>query len=170
MKPPSGWRALALGAVVATAFAPGCGGGAGGDLEPAPLTVAKPTTQSGDQQSGPVNAALGEVLRVLVTPDGVPESGATVAWSAAQGSVSPASDPTSSDGISSTTWTVGPSAGAQTAQAEVAGATDRPSASAPPQPRRNRRSPRLLRRRHLRRRLSPSPRRPSRVAMVRPGR
>lgn len=134
-------RALAIGiAVVAGSGGGACGGSAGGDLGPPPLVLAKAPTKNGDQQSGPAGVALTDELRVVVTRDGVPEAGVSVDWSATQGSVSPVSAPTGSDGISAATWTLGPVAGAQAGQAEVAGATGSPvgftatAVEAPPVP------------------------------------
>jgi plastocyanin len=126
MKTAYVWWVLAVAIAPLTGAAAGCGGGSGEDLGPGPLTVAKPTTQSGDQQSGPVNSVLDQALRVVVTRDGVPESGVSVAWSAGQGSVSPSPAPTNSDGVSATTWTLGSTTGAQMAQAEVVGAVGSP--------------------------------------------
>ncbi len=120
--------ALTLGISIVAWGAGACGGGDGGDVGPPPLVLAKAPTESGDQQSGLAGAALDQDLRVVVTRDGVAEAGVTVAWSAGQGSVSPASAVTGSDGISVTTWTLGQTVGAQTAQATVAGATGSPVA------------------------------------------
>jgi copper binding plastocyanin/azurin family protein len=61
-----------------------------------------------------------------VTQNGAPQSGVTVNWSTANGSLAPTSGPTGGDGIAASTWTLGPTAGAQTAQAAVVGATGSP--------------------------------------------
>ena len=58
-------------------------------------------------------------LQVVVTEDGSPLSGATVAWStaAAGGSLNPASSVTGAEGVASTMWSLGTVAGPQSAAA-----------------------------------------------------
>jgi len=65
---------------------------------------------------------------VLVTVDGAAQQGRTVAWAAAGtgASVNPASSTTGSDGIATTSWTLGQSAGMQSATASLSGATGSP--------------------------------------------
>jgi hypothetical protein len=77
---------------------------------------------SGDHQSGPAGEALPIelVVRVRNAP-GPPLSGVTVSWEADQGSASPSSSQTASNGRASTTWTLGSSPGSQTLRARVAG-------------------------------------------------
>ena len=122
----SAWgnTALALG-VVATLVG-GCGDGGDSTPNPSPLVVAKEPTASGDAQTGPVGEALPNDLRIIVTRDGSPQSGVTVNWSTTTGSLAPTSGPTGGDGIAASSWTLGPTAGAQTAQATVTGATGSP--------------------------------------------
>jgi len=117
-------RASVLGAVAA--LAGGCGGGGDSQPSPSPLAVAKAPAESGDLQTGAVGQALTDPLRIIVTRDGVPEAGATVTWSTSDGSLNPVSGTTDADGFGSSTWTLGPDAGTQTAQAAVAGATGSP--------------------------------------------
>lgn len=107
-----------------------CGGGDGGSgPNPSPLTVAKAPSASGDQQTGAAGAALAAPLQVVVTRDGAPQSGITVTWSTPDGgSLDPASGPTDASGTSSSTWTLGPADGGQTAQAAVQGAAGSPVA------------------------------------------
>ena len=133
-------RAGVLGAV--GALVAGCGGG-GGDLQPdqSPLVLAKAPSESGDQQSGAVGQALPDELRIIVTRDGAPQANVPVTWSTSDGSLSPASGPTDAAGIGASAWTLGPDAGAQTAQAAVQGATGSPvtfnatgTSAAPPPP------------------------------------
>jgi plastocyanin len=107
----------------------------------APLVLAQTSTQSGDGQTGPVGAALANDLRVIATRDGVVQSGVTVTWAAADGTLDPASSVTGADGVGATSWTLGPTVGSQTATATVPGATGSPvtftamaMASGPPPP------------------------------------
>ena len=93
-----------------------------------PLVIAKDPSASGDGQTGPVNQALPNDLRIVVTRDGAPQSGVTVAWSTSDGSLNPTSGLTDASGIGASTWTLGPNNGALTAQAAVPGATGSPVA------------------------------------------
>jgi plastocyanin len=134
-----GNTALALGVVAA--LVGGCGSGGDSTPNPSPLAVAKEPTASGDAQTGPVSEPLPNSLRIVVTRDGSPQSGVTVTWSTLTGSLAPISGPTGGDGIAASSWTLGPTAGAQSAQATVAGATGSPvtfsataSAGPPPPP------------------------------------
>ena len=88
----------------------------GGDSStPSDDTIAKAPANSGDGQTGSVGQALANALRVLVTVDGEPQPGVSVIWSTTDGSLAPSSVTTDADGISTTTWTLGPTTGAQTA-------------------------------------------------------
>jgi plastocyanin len=124
------WRAFgaatgALGAVATLVAA--CGGGSGNsNPSPPPLVVAKAPTASGDLQTGPISQPLPEDLRVLVTRDGNPESSVSVTWSTTSGSLSPTSSVSDGSGLAASTWTLGATGGAQTAQAAVQGATGSP--------------------------------------------
>jgi len=117
-------RTLAMGSLVVL-MGWGCSG-SDSSPNPAPPVLAKAATQSGDQQTGAAGQALPNDLRVLVTTDGNPQVGATVTWSTTNGSVSPTSNVTTANGIGQTTWTLGPTAGTQTATATVAGASGSP--------------------------------------------
>jgi hypothetical protein len=119
-----GAAAVALGAVLV--LASGCGGGGDSNPNPSPLVLAKEPSASGDAQTGLVSNALPNVLRVLVTRDATPQSGASVTWSTSDGSLAPTSGPTDASGIAASTWTLGATAGPQTAQAAVTGATGSP--------------------------------------------
>ncbi len=116
---------LAIGILVT-----GCGGGGGdnGGTPPPTTAIAKASTNSGDAQTGTVGQSLAGALNVVVTEDGTPSAGETVAWSttAAGGSVDPASATTDASGIASTDWTLGTVSGAQTATATLTGATGSP--------------------------------------------
>ncbi len=106
------------------------GGGDGANEPPPgedPLIIAKAPTNSGDGQTGTIGEALGSGLRVIITRAGAPQSGIDVAWATADGgSLAPASAATDGDGISTTTWTLGPGAGSQTAMASATGADGSP--------------------------------------------
>jgi hypothetical protein len=115
------WRSAMLG--VGLAAMASCGGDSS---TPSDDTIAKAPTNSGDGQTGPVGQALPNALRVLVTVDGEPRADVSVTWSTTDGSVAPASVATDADGISETTWTLGPTAGAQAAQATFEGASGSP--------------------------------------------
>ena len=115
----------ALGGLVT--LATGCGGGDGGSgPNQPPLVLAKAPSASGDLQTGAPSAALANDLRVVVTRDGAPQSAVAVTWTTAGGSLDPTSGQTDASGIAASTWTLGPSAGAQTAQAAVDGANGSP--------------------------------------------
>jgi plastocyanin len=102
--------------------------GSGDDTGPvqSPAVVAKTTTKSGDLQTGLVGTTLPNVLRVMVTRDGEPAAGVPVAWSAGSGSLTPSSDETDGEGLSTSTWTLGDTPGAVTATASVTNATGSP--------------------------------------------
>ena len=103
-----------------------CSGGS--EPPPAGALVAARATPSGDGQSGPAGEALEDQLRVLVTRDGVPESGVTVTWATtgAGASMTPGSSVSDAQGIATSTWTVRQVVGATTATATVAGAAGSP--------------------------------------------
>jgi hypothetical protein len=77
----------------------------------------------GNSQSAPAGQALANPIGVRVTDDnGDPVADVTVGWTAAEGgSVSASSVSTDDDGRASVTWTLGPTAGSQTATATVDG-------------------------------------------------
>jgi len=139
-------RELITGAAGLAMLVAGCGGGgsdggSGPGPTPSPLVLAKTPSASGDLQTGPVSAALPGQLRIIVTRDGNPEAGVTVAWSTTGGSVDPTSGTTDGTGVAASTWTLGPTAGSQSAQAAVQGATGSPltftatgTGGAPPSP------------------------------------
>jgi len=109
-------RALALAAVAAL----GCNDDNGPAVS-API-IAKAGTKSGDTQTGPASQPLPNELRVEVTRDGAPASGVTVTWSTGTGgSLTPSTDQTDAEGVSSSVWTLGPTSGPQSADARVEG-------------------------------------------------
>jgi plastocyanin len=116
-------RSWVAGVLVALAAACGSGDNTAPDARP---IVAKATTKSGDLQTGLVGLALPNDLRVVVTRDGAPAADVAVTWSAASGTVNPATDQTDADGVSTTTWTLGTTPGVTTARASVTNATGSP--------------------------------------------
>jgi plastocyanin len=115
-------------AVVLIAMA-GCGGDDNGSGPPPedPLVIQKASTGSGDGQTGAVGEALASGLQVVITRTSEPQSGVDVAWATGDGgSLSPTTSATDADGIATTTWTLGPDAGTQTATATVDGADGSP--------------------------------------------
>ena len=125
------WTTRRLGAALCLFALFGCGGsdGDGGSGPPPedPLQVAKAPTSSGDGQSAAPGAALPEDLRVLVTRASEPQQGVEVAWATTGGgSLAPATSVSGADGIATTSWTLGPTEGAQSATATVADADGSP--------------------------------------------
>jgi adhesin/invasin len=82
----------------------------------------------GDEQTGPVNSALADSLVVQATDAlGNPVASVEVTWSVSGGgSISPVTVVTGADGLAAAERVLGPSAGAQSAQATVAGFTGSP--------------------------------------------
>jgi len=118
-------RRATIIALLGAAFVAACGGGES-NPNPSPLTLAKAPADDGDQQTGPVSNSLPNPLRVIVTRDGTPEFGVTVAWATNDGSLNPTSGTTDPSGIATSTWVLGEDAGAQAAVAAVQGATGSP--------------------------------------------
>jgi hypothetical protein len=88
---------------------------------------------SGQDQSGPVGSQLGQPLVVQVTDGfGNPIQGVPVSWSTGNGgSLTESSTTTGEDGKTSVTWTLGPTAGAQTASASAGQPGSPPLAGSP---------------------------------------
>ena len=109
---------LALGSLLS------CGGGDNGGTPPSTTTIAK---TAGDDQVGIVNQPLANPIIVTVTDAGAASAGTTVNFaSASGGSLDPASAVTNASGQASATWTLGTTAGSQTATATVSGASGSP--------------------------------------------
>ncbi|HEY9505117.1 MAG TPA: plastocyanin/azurin family copper-binding protein [Gemmatimonadales bacterium] len=110
----------------------GCGGsdGDGGSGPPPPedpLEVAAAPVPNGDGQTEAPGAVLPEDLRVVITRASEPQEGIEVAWATTSGgTLDPATSTTGADGIASATWTLGPTAGTQSATATVADAEGSP--------------------------------------------
>lgn len=105
----------------------GCGGSDGGGTPgpgPSDLVIAK-ASASGDNQAGAVGTALANPLRIVATRGGTADSGNAVTWTVVSGggTVTPDAAATGADGTASAHWMLGNSAGSQTLQAAVGGAT-----------------------------------------------
>lgn len=99
----------------------GGGGGGGGGT----VAIAK-ASPSGDGQTATVATAVANALRVLVTENGSPVSGRSVAWAAMSGGSVTSPSTTDAAGIATTPWTLGQTAGNQSATATLSGATGSP--------------------------------------------
>jgi plastocyanin len=119
----SGIGLLALGTSLAV-----LGAGCGDDQGPgqSPLVIEKPTVKSGDEQTGPVDVALGNPLRVLITRDGEPVEGVDVDWAAGQGGAMGEETESDEGGFASAVWTLGPEIGTHAATAAINGAEGSP--------------------------------------------
>ncbi|OYV72126.1 MAG: hypothetical protein B7Z72_05470 [Gemmatimonadetes bacterium 21-71-4] len=94
-----------------------------------PVPVIQMTASaSGNAQTGVVATALANPLRVLVTLSATPQAGDTVTWAAVGtgASVTPPKSVTDATGVATTAWTLGHTAGSQSATATLAGATGSP--------------------------------------------
>src|SRR6266487_6229859 len=92
-------------------------------------TATNMVLNAGDGQSGVVGALLPTAYAVAVkNAVGLPVQGVQVHWAAglAGGSMNPATSPTDVNGIATSSRTLGPGAGAQTATASVGGLTGSP--------------------------------------------
>lgn len=85
-------------------------------------------SNSGNAQSAVVGTALAAPNVVRVTQSGAAQSGVSVTWAvtAGGGSVDPATSTTDSDGLASTTWTLGAAEGANVLEARASGANGSP--------------------------------------------
>jgi len=95
----------ALLLAVALALLPACGSGDRQAPTTTDLALEKAPTGSGDAQVGVAGEPLEQDLRVRVTRNEEPVEGVTVYWTTGQGSMSPATGLTDTDGISSSRWT-----------------------------------------------------------------
>ena len=110
-----------LGVVLVMTALGSCSGGGPAGPSGVPASIA---LVSGDGQAGQVGTALAQdfVARVDGT-GGTPVSGVTVTWAVASGggTITPTTDQTDANGLTNARLTLGPSAGANTATAIVAG-------------------------------------------------
>ena len=84
------------------------------------LTAANIEIVSGSGQTGAVNAQLANPLVVRVRDtNGNIVVGALVSWTTSDGSLSSATTQTGVDGLTSVTWTLGPTVGQQLATATI---------------------------------------------------
>lgn len=120
----SGTGLLLVGTSLACLVA-ACGGDDQGPGQ-SPLVIEKPATKSGDQQFGPVDVALGNPLRVLITRDGAPVEGVDVDWAVGQGGSLSDEIESDQEGIASAVWTLGPEIGTHSATAAIDGAEGSP--------------------------------------------
>ena len=122
-------RSMQVVLTLGLGFAAACGGDNTTEPDASQAVLA---VLSGNAQTATEGEALPIPAAVRVTRDGSGVSGVSVAWAvtAGGGSVAPASSSTDSDGMASTIWTLGPSAGANTLQASSSGATGSPSFTA----------------------------------------
>jgi len=98
-----------------------CGDGVGLPDEGAPARI---VVVSGDTQSGAAGGTLGQALVVRVSDSQdrpVADQGVGFAIDVGGGQVTPASATTNSEGLASTTWTLGPTAGQQRVRAQANG-------------------------------------------------
>ena len=122
-------RSIGGMAVLLTATALAACGSNGGDLgggpDPNALSAAR-SEPSGNGQSGTVGQDLANPLRILVLRGGAPAAGEVVTWSATGtgATLTPSSDVTGADGISTSVWHLGSEVGAQSSQATVAAGAD----------------------------------------------
>ena len=125
MVPPVLVRSLLRRAAPAALLTPlvlaACGGG--GADEPSPVPASVEALSSGPALTGTVGAELAAPVRVRVVGAGArPVGGATVSWTAAGGgTATPTSSVTDRDGVASTSWRLGGTAGAQQLTATVSG-------------------------------------------------
>ena len=110
------------GTFLTVVFLAGCGGG----TEPEALIL---SLVSGGDQTATEGQAVSDDLVVRVTQGGNGVAGTTVSWTvtAGGGSVNPTSSSTDNAGMASTTWTLGPAAGANSVDATASGATGSPA-------------------------------------------
>lgn len=127
MRRSIGRAAILFAATSAAACGSDSGGDSSGPPDPAALSVAR-SEPSGDGQSGTAGQDLASPLRIVVLRGSAPEAGAVVTWSTTGtgATLTPSTGTTGPDGISSSVWHLGSQAGAQSAQAVVAGADGSP--------------------------------------------
>ncbi len=122
-------KRLSVGLIVAVAVAAAlpvaCS--SSGTSAPPTKTIQKTATGSGDGQTDTVLGTLPNPLRALVTLGGA-HAGDSVTWAAAGAgaSVTPLQSVTDANGVATTTWKLGHTAGTQSATATLSGAAGSP--------------------------------------------
>lgn len=116
-------RVRSLGWIALFGLGMACGGSSDDGSGPS-QSIAR---SAGENQTGDINTELDDSIRVLLTENGAALAGTTVTWSAQNGgSVTPTTSVTDANGLAATTWTLGSTAGPQTARATVSGASGSP--------------------------------------------
>lgn len=119
-------RKTSIAVVLAAGFVLACGGG-GDDGGGPPAGTNLLTKESGDNQTGTVNAQLTNDFCVKVTQSGTAVSGVGVNWSTTSGgTLTPPSSNSAASGVACSRLTLGTVAGPQSAQAAVSGAMGSP--------------------------------------------
>lgn len=127
LKPYVGRIRLAASVLGSLMLVSGCSDDDGNGPNLGTLRVAMAEDESGNGQTGEVSERLAERLRVIVTRGDEPAPDVEVEWATGGGgSFTPASSRTDDLGIATTFWTLGPTAGPQSAQATVPDAEGSP--------------------------------------------
>jgi plastocyanin len=114
------WRWQMTSVLAAVLGTTACGGSSGGS---GPSGAISASVSSGDEQIGTVGTALAAPIVVSVAQGGSSLAGQGVSWSATGGStLSPSSGTTGSNGLASTTVTLGSASEVVTINASVSGA------------------------------------------------
>lgn len=111
----------ALGVVLVTTALGSCSGGGPASPSGVPTSIA---VVSGDGQAGQIGTALAQDFVARVADNGgTPVSGVTVTWAVATGggTIIPTTDQTDANGLTNAQLTLGPTVGANTATATLAG-------------------------------------------------
>ncbi len=127
LKSYGGRIGLAVSVLGSLMLASGCSDDSGNGPNQGPLALAMAEDESGNGQTGEVSERLAERLRVVVTRGDEPAVDVEVRWATgAGGSFTPPASRTDDLGVATTFWTLGPTAGLQSAQATVTGAEGSP--------------------------------------------
>jgi plastocyanin len=119
-------RNMSIAVALAAGFILACGSD-GGDGGGPPNGTNLLSKETGDNQNGVVNTQLASDFCVKVTQSGSAVSGVGVNWSTSSGgTMTPTSRNTAASGIACSRFTLGTTAGSQTAQASVTGANGSP--------------------------------------------
>lgn len=108
--------------IVVAVISVACGGGGGGGTPPTTLALSK-------VGADPASDTVGDVLPTLTVQlkdNGLAKAGTNVVWTTPSGGVVTTPSVTDVNGMATATWTLGPTAGAQTAVATVTNAAGSP--------------------------------------------